>query len=121
MALSEDNKNLENKKWNGEQDKDQGEPNEGFSGQNLPDDYNPSQEKLKTEIDKDQEGHADEVQRARDVENYQSEAQTSGEDLKHKKEAENRDRNSDIDPNRYPSGHPENERDRGNISLDEEK
>lgn len=117
MALSENNKDLENKKWNGEQDKN--EPNEGFSGKNLPDDYNPSKGKLKSEIDKDQDGNADVVKRARDVENYDSEKKNSGEDLKSKKNPENRDKNSDIDANRYPSGHPENKKDRGNMDLDE--
>jgi len=120
MATSDGNKDLENKKWNGEQDGKKGEPNEGFSGKNLPDDYNPSKEKLKTEVDKDEDGNADVVKRARDVENYETET-TSGEDIKNKKNPENRDKNSDSDPNRYPSGHPENKKDRGNVDLDDEE
>ena len=120
MALSENNKDLEDKKWNNEQDKSKSEPNEGFSGKNLPHDYNPSKEKLKTEVDKDEDGNADVVKRARDVDNYETET-TSDEDIKDKKNPENRDKNSDSDPNRYPSGHPENKKDRGNIDLDDDK
>lgn len=111
MASSKD-KDLEDKKWNGEQD--EGEPNEGFSGKNIPEDYNPSKEKLKSETEKDEDGNTKEVKRARDVANYDSEPQTSGEDLKGKKNPENRDKNSDIDPNRYPKDHPENKTHRGN-------
>ena len=121
MIASENNKDLENKKWNGEQDSEKSEPNEGFSGKNLPEDYNPSKEKLKTEVDKDKDGNSDVVKRARDVENYDSETTTSGENLKSKKNPENRDKNSDIDPNRYHSSHPENKKDRGNINLDDDK
>ena len=104
---------MENKKWNGEQDKSKGEPNEGFSSKNIPEDYNPK-EKLKSETEKDDEGKTTEVKRARDVENYESKSKTSGEDLKSKKNPENRDKNSDIDPNRYPKDHLENKTHRGN-------
>ena len=113
MATSDNDKDLGNKKWNGEQDKAKSEPNEGFSGKNIPEDYNPK-EKLKSETEKDKEGKTTEVKRARDVENYESESKTSGEDLKSKKSPENRDKNSDIDPNRYPTDHPENKNHRGN-------
>jgi len=112
MTASED-KDLENKKWNGEQDKSKNEPNEGFSGKNIPEDYNPK-EKLKSETEKDDEGKTEEVKRARDVENYDSEATTSEENLKSQKNPENRDKNSDIDPNRYSADHPENKKHRGN-------
>lgn len=113
MATSD--KDLGDKEWNGEQDKNKGELNEGFSGKNLPKDYNPSKEKLKSELEKDQAGNTEVVKRARNVsENGETE------DLKNKKNPENRDKNSDIDPNRYPASHPENKKDRGNIKLDEE-
>ena len=114
MTASDSDKDLENKKWNGEQDKSKSEPNEGFSGKNIPEDYDPSKEKLKSETEKDEDGKTKTVKRARDVENYEPEATTSGEELKDKKNPENRDKNSDIDPNRYPSGHPENKKNRGN-------
>ena len=38
-----------------------------------------------------------------------------------KKTVENKDRNSDITPNRYPNSHPDNHKDRGNMKLDEEE
>lgn len=117
--MTHSDKELEDKKWNGEQDKAKGEINEGFSGKNLPKDYDPSKGKLKTEIEKDKSGTTDVVKRARDVEDYETEAATDGENLKAKKNPENRDKNSDIDPNRYPPSHSENNKDRGNMNLDE--
>ncbi len=36
-----------------------------------------------------------------------------------KKTVENKDRNSDITPNRYPNSNPESRKDRGNMKLDE--
>ncbi|MNK69852.1 hypothetical protein D3C87_892590 [compost metagenome] len=38
-----------------------------------------------------------------------------------KKTVENKDRNSDITPNRYPNSNPESHKDRGNMKLDEEE
>jgi hypothetical protein len=38
-----------------------------------------------------------------------------------KKTVENKDRNSDITPNRYPNSDPESHKDRGNMKLDEEE
>jgi len=108
-------KDLGNKKWNGEQEKAKGEINEGFSGKNLPDEYDPSKGKLKTEIEKDTAGNVRVVKRARSVENNVTPTETSGASLKNKKKPENRDKNSDIDPNRYPTSHPENKKDRGNM------
>jgi hypothetical protein len=37
-----------------------------------------------------------------------------------KKTVENKDRNSDVEPNRYPNAHPDNHKNRGNMKLDEE-
>ncbi|MDQ7961372.1 hypothetical protein [Flavobacterium lindanitolerans] len=108
MATS--GKDIGNKKWNGEQEKQKGEINEGFSGKNLPENYNPSKGKLKTEIEKDADGNTDIVQRARPGKDLKTDK-----DLKNKKNPENRDKNSDIDPKRYPSSHPENKRNRGNM------
>lgn len=108
MATSD--KDIGNKKWNGEQGKPKGEINEGFSGKNLPDDYNPSKGKLKTEIEKDAKGNSDVVKRARPTKDVKTD-----ESLKNKKNPENRDKNSDIDPNRYPSSHPDNKKNRGNL------
>ncbi|WP_163407585.1 hypothetical protein [Flavobacterium ajazii] len=36
------------------------------------------------------------------------------------KTVENKDRNSDITPNRYPNSNPESHEDRGNMKLDED-
>ncbi|GAA6773782.1 hypothetical protein AAGS39_45480 [Flavobacterium sp. CGRL2] len=38
-----------------------------------------------------------------------------------KKTVENKDRNSDITPNRYPNSNPESHKDRGNMKLDEDE
>ena len=104
-----ENDNLGNKKIN-----------EGFSGENLPDDYNPAPTKLKQELETDENGDTKCVDRARpeDAQN-----QTSGNppsDKEKMKLTENKDRNSDVAANRYPPGHPDNEHDRGNIKLDDE-
>ena len=37
-----------------------------------------------------------------------------------KKTGENKDRNSDVTPNRYPNSDPESHEDRGNMKLDED-
>lgn len=108
-------KDLGDKKWNGEQETSKEAINEGFSGKNLPNDYNPSKGKLKTEIEKDKDGNLNVVKRARSVENKSSDKESTDENLKNKKKPENRDKNSDIDPNRYPASHPENKKNRGNM------
>ncbi|RZJ54328.1 MAG: hypothetical protein EOO45_30580, partial [Flavobacterium sp.] len=62
---TDDPKDLGSKKmFNQEKESDK---NEGFSGENLPNNYDPSQSKLKTEVDKDEDGNAETVKRARDV------------------------------------------------------
>lgn len=116
---SEKDKDLNDKKWNGQQTDANKNVNEGFSGNNLPDDYDPSKGKLKAETEKDDSGEKETVKRARDVNNYDSEAATTGEGIKSQKNPENRDKNSDSDPNRYDENNPENKKDRGNIDLDE--
>lgn len=40
---------------------------------------------------------------------------------KQKKTVENKDRNSDVEPNRYSNSNPESHKDRGNMKLDEDK
>lgn len=119
MSTSENNKDLGDKKWNNEKKNSQGEGNEGFSGKNIPEDYNPKEGKLKSEREKDESGNSEVVKRARNVENYKEEESTSGEGIINQKNPENRDKNSDVDPNRYPESHPENKKDRGNMDLDE--
>ncbi|NBL66027.1 hypothetical protein GV828_12535 [Flavobacterium sp. NST-5] len=108
----EKDKNPGDKTWNNEQKNTN--VNEGFSGKNIPEDYDPSDGQLKPEIEVDDEGNKKEVKRARDLEDYSTEAQSSGEAIKSQKNQENRDKNSDLEPNRYPTSHPENHTDRGN-------
>lgn len=49
-----------------------GSLNEGFSGENLPENYNPAKAKLKTEIEKDTKGNTEAVKRNRTPEEKQS-------------------------------------------------
>ena len=62
---TDDPKDLGSKKMNNQEKLS--EKNEGFSGENLPKNYDPSKGKLKTELDKDTDGNTDTVKRARDV------------------------------------------------------
>lgn len=128
---TDDPKDLGSKKINNNEK--EGELNEGFSGENLPKNYDPSTNKLKTELDKDEHGEVHSVKRARDVDEKQappvslSDKATSDDgtiidknrgtanDEEDIETAENRDFNSDIDEKRYPSSHPDNKKHRGNI------
>lgn len=105
-----ENKDLGNKKINNEQ-----KHNEGFSGENLPEDYNPAPQKLQQELETDKNGDAGTVARARDTGGNE----TGLEDNQTQKAVENKDRNSDLASNRYPADHPENQHNRGNIKLDQ--
>lgn len=109
---------LGSKKINNEQER-----NEGFSAENLPEDYNPKPAKMKADLETDQEGNHTFVKRA-----TYNDAQTDSntESLNHSsnpdgqpKVEEHKDRNSDVATNRYPNAHPDNHKDRGNIKLDE--
>lgn len=124
---------LGNTKWNNLQKKthQNEEFNEGFSTKNIPDDYNPSDERienrLKTEFEIDEQGNETEVRRARSVDqNSPQGAQIQDTDadntiIENRESLKNRDRNSDIQPNRYPTSHPENYQNRGNIQTDSEE
>lgn len=131
MANTDDPKDLGSKKMNNQQKS--GNKNEGFSGENLPEDYNPAAAKLKTELDKNKNGDTEAVKRARDVNEKKAPSVSQSpitssngkvisknrgtanenEDIK---TAENRDFNSDIDEKRYPPSHPDNKKQRGNIN-----
>ncbi len=125
-----ENKNSDDKKWKDLQDENAPtDLNEGFSGNNISDSYNPSDEKtqdrLRTEVEQDETGDMQQTERARftedgaaDAASKQSET-TSNDPIKNKKSVENRDRNSDIATNRYPESHPDNQQNRGNIELDD--
>jgi len=124
-----ENKDLGSKKMNNKQ-----EVNEGFSGKNMFGDTDSDSTKLKEEIEIDAHGNEKIVQRARNIEGSISELpEEMDNQLKEekglnrgvsteketKKTLENRDRNSDITPNRYPNSDPDNHIDRGNQKLDE--
>lgn len=110
------NKDLGNKKINNEQ-----EVNEGFSAENLPKNYNPSEAKLQQESETDDKGKTHAVERARNTDS-KSKNDSSG-DSTHTKsydgdmqsQVENKDRNSDVTAKRYPNDHPDNHIDRGNL------
>lgn len=113
---------LGSKKNNNEQ-----EHNEGFSGENLPEDYNPKPGKLKADLEIDQDGNHSVVQRAtsnagqtdRNWNENESLSRGVSSEEKHEKTVEHKDRNSDVAANRYPNSHPENHENRGNPKLDE--
>lgn len=118
-----DTKDLGDKRINNEQ-----QVNEGFSGQNLPEDYNPAAKKLSQEQETDKQDNMKTVDRARHTEeppkkaSYNSDANRGGDtEAEPNKTVENKDfMNSDTTANRYPKSHPDNHENRGNIKLDEE-
>jgi hypothetical protein len=110
------NDDLGNKKWNNEQ-----ELNEGFSGDHIPENYNPSDEnisnRLRGETETDENGQTKEVQRARHPEDdHYNSADNSH--IENTKSLQNRDRNYDTNPERYPPSHPDNHENRGNIQME---
>jgi hypothetical protein len=120
---------LSSKKTNNKQN-----TNEGFSGENLPEDYNPATSILKEEVEIDANGNEKVVQRARNVdgsiasipepeERTWNENESLSRGVSTEKEVmktiENEDLNSDITAHRYPASHPDNKKDRGNIKLDQ--
>ena len=111
----ETNNNPGDKTWNNEL-------NEGFSGRNLPEDYNEQKPRMTTEIETDGAGNEKEVKRARFPHRQDDASLFPPPDnsvIENKKSLENRDRNYDIASDRYPHSHPESHRDRGNMKLDE--
>lgn len=93
--------------------------NEGFSGNNLPKDYDPAATKLEKELETDKDGNKNVVQRARHTEEPPQKIDLGIDDNQTIKAVENKDRNSDTATNRYPNSHPDNQHNRGNIQLDE--
>lgn len=117
-----ENTDLGSKKINGKQD-----INEASIGKNVPNDIDSNSSKLKEEIEIDTHGNEKTVQRTRNADGTLANASDENENLNRgvsteedvKKTTENRDRNSDITPNRYPNSNPDNHIDRGNQKLDE--
>jgi len=130
---TDDPKDLGSKKIFGQEK--ESENNEGFSGENLPKNYDPSTNKLKEELEKNQEGELKTEKRARDddekqappIDSLSSKTQRDGTQVSKSRgtsneaedmeTAENRDFNSDVDEDRYPPSDPENKRSRGNINF----
>lgn len=118
--------NLGSKKINGVQ-KDRDES----KGKNVSHDSKETQSKLKKEVVTDKSGKKEVVDRARneneDIKEVPDTTKTSNAnanrgvdtDADAKKTVENKDRNSDVTPNRYPNSNPESHKDRGNMKLDE--
>lgn len=121
-----ENNNLGSKKINGAQkNKDESK------GKNVSHDTEAHESELKKEIVADTEGNKEIVDRARNVnekieetskqinpDNPNANRGVSTEE-EAKKTVENKDRNSDVTPNRYPNSNPESHEDRGNMKLDE--
>lgn len=127
---TDDTKDLGDKKINNQEK--QSDKNEGFSGDNLPKNYDPSSDKLKAELDKKQNGATETEQRARDVDekkappvsNNDNTTQDDGEvvsksrgtasEAEDAETAENRDFNNDTEKGRYDNTNPDNKVNRGN-------
>lgn len=100
-------------------------------GKNVSHDTEFTDSKLKKEAVTDTDGNQEIVDRARNVneeiKKVSNEIEADNENVNRgvsteeeaKKTVENKDRNSDITPNRYPNSHPDNHEDRGNMKLDE--
>ncbi|MBA0885399.1 hypothetical protein [Flavobacterium undicola] len=108
----------------------QNNPEESID-KNISNDTASTDLKLNKEVDIDADGNKTVVERARsgneNTENLSSEIDSDNPnanrgvttDKEAMKTVENKDRNSDITPNRYPNSHPDNQEDRGNMKLDE--
>lgn len=118
IHATDDPKDLGDKKVNNQEKSSQ--RNEGFSGENLPKNYDPSKDKLDKELEKKKDGNVVAQQRARDVNEKKApevnslSSKTEGEDgetisksrgTENAKEdmetAENRDFNSDTEKKRH--------------------
>lgn len=100
-------------------------------GKNISHDGKSEDANLKKEVITDADGNRQIVERARneneditkafkiDPDNPNANRGVATEEEANKT-VENKDRNSDITPNRYPNSNPESHEDRGNMKLDEE-
>lgn len=122
-----DTNNLGSKKINGVQ-----KNRDESKGKNVSHDGKADDANLKKELVTDADGNKQVVERAR---NENEEIKKVSDEVNPKnpnanrgvateeeanKTVENKDRNSDITPNRYPNSNPESHKDRGNMKLDEE-
>ncbi|WP_339920892.1 hypothetical protein [uncultured Flavobacterium sp.] len=125
---------MENKDINSKKDHDKQNTNEAFSGKHMADKEKIQDSILTDEVEIDAEGNKVIVQRARNVdgsvahipdeERTWNENESLSRGVATEEEAmktvENEDLNSDITANRYPTSHPDNHKDRGNMKLDDE-
>lgn len=123
-----DTNNLGSKKINGVQ-----KNIDDSKGKNVSHDTKYDENKLEKEIVTDETGKKETVDRARNVneeikkvsDDANSNNPNANRGVETEEEAnktvENKDRNSDITPNRYPNSNPESHKDRGNMKLDEDK
>lgn len=130
---TDDPKDLGSKKMNNQEK--ESDKNEGFSGENLPKNYDPSKGKLKSETEKDTDGSTETVQRARDVDEKKaahvsdsskatrddgaevSKSRGTTNENEEKETAENRDFNSDTEKTRSTESGTDNKTHRGNIDA----
>ncbi|MBF4518808.1 hypothetical protein IRZ71_20830 [Flavobacterium sp. ANB] len=119
--------NLGSKKINGAQ-----KNIDESKGKNVSHDQKENESPLKKEIVTDKSGNKEVVKRARNENEVIKEVPNKvakdsatanrgvSTEEEAKKTVENKDRNSDVTPNRYPNSHPDNHKDRGNMKLDED-
>ncbi|KQO33009.1 hypothetical protein ASF10_19615 [Flavobacterium sp. Leaf82] len=119
--------NLGSKKINGVQKDIDESKGKNISHEGKSDDVN-----LKKEVVTDADGNKKVVDRARneneDIKEVKGDVNSKnansnrGVDTEEeaKKTVENKDRNSDITPNRYSNSNPESHKDRGNMKLDDD-
>ena len=115
---NEDKKDPAGKIWNNQQQK--GDLNEGFSGENIPEDYNPKEHLQETETDS--EGNQREVSRARNADITTDDESKWNEKPQHSDQSEaalesqkikgTEDFNYDENPERLSK--EENQKNRGN-------
>lgn len=102
-------------------------------GKNISHDGKADDANLKKEVVTDKDGNKKVVDRARneneDIQKVKDDVNPDNpnanrgvsSDEEAKKTVENKDRNSDVEPNRYPNSHLDNHEDRGNMKLDEDE
>lgn len=134
MHSTDDPKDLGSKKINNQEK--ESPVNEGFSGENLPKNYDPSKDKLDAELEKKKDGTVSRPQRARDVDEKKapgvnslsssaeggdgktvSKSRGTANEKEDMETAENRDFNSDTEKGRYPKEHLDNHIVRGNTHF----
>jgi hypothetical protein len=130
METNENNRELADKKWNAHQEHNVDDLNEGFSGNNIPDGYDPSHEpiadRFKDETETDASGNKIETKRERHPDGHSAEnarhdsGNTDNSRIENQQSLEHRDLNYDPSEDRYPPSFSDNDENRGNLRLDDE-